>query len=184
VFSCLISLLIFCSLSVTIESTIPHCRERATSVPAVVTNRQAPPCTFTPQFSIQLRAHRPTLARGLTHAAAYRTESEAGSPEWLHFAAKPNASIRLSGPCDAERRDAAREGIRYHANSRACVVVRSAVLLLLCVNKHADDECPSGSQQTQCETLPKTNFKGRTLKYSKAKSVIWNKTPYVNLNTE
>jgi len=66
VFSSLTPLLISCSLSVTIESTNPHCRERATSVPAVATNRQAPPCTFTPQFAIQLRAHRPTLARGLT----------------------------------------------------------------------------------------------------------------------
>lgn len=124
---------------------------------------------------------RPYVAR---HAASYRTESEAGSPECSHFASKRNASTRLSGPCDAKRRDAAREGIRYHANSRACVVVLSAVFLLLCVNKHADDDCPSGSQQTLCETLPKTNFKGRTLKYSKEKSVIWNKTPYVNLNAE
>jgi hypothetical protein len=31
--------------------------------------------------------------------------------------------------------------------------------------------------------VTETKFKGRTLRYSKEKSVIWNKTPYVNLNT-
>lgn len=66
VFRSLTTLLVFCSVSVTNESTIPHYRERATSLPAVATNRQTPSCTFTPQFAIQLRAHRSTLARGLT----------------------------------------------------------------------------------------------------------------------